>query len=462
MKSTRGPWETATIAVCVALGALALALALPAPARSASHHPRRQRQVNTNVTGSLTIAWHGDPAHGCAAAGLCGVSGTVQMTFGGESASSDGGFPPLLADDDNAVARVQTTAPDGSVTTCVDLVPVQFALSVRGASAELAKGLEGPGGLAEAPSSGRCAGPTAGDMAALRLPARPDGHGYDLSGRTSFTAGPFAVTAISGVRVLITFGNAGENGSGTTIVGGSTGTAHPLKPRRALAEHASVTYRVVGLAGSLTTDFAGAAPPQCDALGACGVSGRLAQSFAARGRVTFAGARLAKRRAGRERALADLRDGRMPVLATFGEPSLRETVAESSSQTGGVACAAAGSGTMLGAQAPRPQRGGAELALSDPQDGFGDGPADPFRTHCPGPSTQDVLGPNGGALATAIVSSGQLGTPRLSVTFAPHGAFHSAAYAGRRTGELTLTLVLVRRTGGTRRVQLFPGEPVLP
>ena len=62
------------------------------------------------MTGPLTIAWHGDAAHGCATAGLCGVSGTVQMTFGGESASSGGGSPPLLADDDNAVARVQTRA----------------------------------------------------------------------------------------------------------------------------------------------------------------------------------------------------------------------------------------------------------------------------------------------------------------------------------------------------------------
>ena len=59
------------------------------------------------MTGPLRM---GDTAHGCAAAGLCGVSGTVQMTFAGESASSGGGFPPLLADDDNAVARVQTMA----------------------------------------------------------------------------------------------------------------------------------------------------------------------------------------------------------------------------------------------------------------------------------------------------------------------------------------------------------------
>ncbi|HEX3690404.1 MAG TPA: hypothetical protein VHV28_11920 [Solirubrobacteraceae bacterium] len=86
------------------------------------------------------------------------MSGTLQMTFGDESASSDGGRPLLLADDEQAVARVQTSAPRRSVTTCVDVVPVRFSLAVHGATAGLARGFDGPGGPAGAPSSGRCAG----------------------------------------------------------------------------------------------------------------------------------------------------------------------------------------------------------------------------------------------------------------------------------------------------------------
>jgi hypothetical protein len=457
MRESRG---RAAAAACVVLGALAVAV--PAPALSASHRPRPQRQVNATVTGPLTLAWHGDAAHGCAAAGLCGVSGTVQMTFGGASASTGGGPPQLLANDDQAVARVQTVAPDGSATTCTDLVPIQFGLTVHGATAGLATGVGGPGGLAEAPSSGRCAGPTAGEMAALRLPARPDGHGYDFSGHTSFIAGPFAVTVISGVRVRITSGSGGGNGSGPTIVGGSTGTAHPIKLHTAVVEHASLTYRVIGFTGSLTTDFAGAAPPQCEALGACGINGRVVQSFATGGAVIFAGARIARRRVGRSVALADLRGGRMPMFDTFGAQPVRATVNEDDTQTGGVACAAASSAALSSGQVALPHRGGSELVLSDPQDGFGDGPPDPFRTPCPGPATQDVLGPNGGTLATAMIDAGQLGNSHLSITFRAHGVFHSPVYTGRRSGAVTLKLVLVRRAGGTRTVKLLPGEPVLP
>lgn len=454
MRESRG---TAAVAACVVLGVLAVAA--PGPAWSALHRPRPQRQVSTAVTGPLTIAWHGDAAHGCATAGLCGVSGTVQMSFGGASASSGGGPLQLLANA-TAVARVQTARPDGSVATCVDVVPIQFGLAVHGTTASLATGFAGPGGLAEAPSSGRCAGPTAGDMAALRLPARRDGHGYDLSGHTSFTAGPFVVTAISGVRVLITFGSSG--GSGATIVGGTTGTAHPIKLRSVLVEHADVIYRVTGFTGSLTTDFAGVAPPRCDALGACAATGRLAQSFATRGAVIFSGARLVRRRVGREVALGDLRDGRMGVLDTFGSQPVRVTVNEKVSQTGALPCAAVSSAALFGVQGPQPHHGGAELVLPDPQDGFGGGSPDPFRTFCPGPATQDVLGPNGGALATATVTAGQLGNSHLSITFRAHGTFDSSAFTGRRSGMVTLTLALVRRTGGTRRRRLFPGEPVLP
>jgi hypothetical protein len=97
------------------LGSLALSVpgsAVSAPAR------HRLRQVNVALTGSLTITWTGSPAAGCAAAGVCGVSGSVEMHLGNSSASSSGGAAPLEVTDPNAVARVQTTAPDGTVITC--------------------------------------------------------------------------------------------------------------------------------------------------------------------------------------------------------------------------------------------------------------------------------------------------------------------------------------------------------
>jgi hypothetical protein len=455
----RGSRGAATIAACVVLGALGLGL--PGPAWSVPHRPSRQRVVNSELTGPLLIAWRGDPAHGCAGAGLCGVTGTLQMHLGGASASSSGGAPQLIANDDGAVARVQTTQPDGSVTTCADLVPVQFDFGLGRAGGRLAAEISTAFGSGQTPSSGRCAGPTSGDMAKLALPARRVASGYDFSGHSSFTAGPFAVTVISGVRGRITFGSQG-GGAGGSDISVVSGTTVPVKPHSALVERASFTYRVSGFSGVLNTDFAGLTPPQCDALGACGVTGRLVQAFAAHGSLTFMGARIATRRAGRDRALADLRHGDMPLSDTFAEQAVHESVAETSAQTGGLACAATSSIALAGALASRPRRGSDKLELSDPVDGFGGGPLDAFRTPCPGPSAQDILGPGGGAMATATVAARRLGAGHLSIVFRSRGSFDSSAYTGRRSGVLVLGLVLVRRSGGTRRVRLFDGEPLNP
>lgn len=452
----RGSRGTAITAACVVLGVASLGL--PGAASSASHHPRPQRQVNTEVVGPLTIAWSGDPARGCQAAGLCGVSGTLQMQLGDSETSSSAGLPELLATADGAVARVQTTAPDGSVTTCADLVSIQVDLAVHGGRVGLSAGVPGFGVGGEAPSAGRCAGPTAGDLAALTLPARKLAHGYDFSGDTSFTTGPFAVTVISGVRARITFG--GNGGGGGIITSGTT--SGTVKGHSVLVESSSVTYRIIGFSGALTTNFAGSAAPACDALGACGATGRLVQSFTAHGNLRFMGVRTARRRVGRDRALADLRHGAMELSDTFAQQTADETVGETSAQTGGLSCTATDSISLAGGLASKPRRGSDELRLSGTLNDFGVGPPDVFRTPCAGPSAPDILGPDDGALATATVSAGQLGDSRLSITFHSAGTFHSSAYAGRRSGAVVLALALVHSTGGTRRVSLFPGEPLSP
>ncbi len=455
----RGSRGTAIIAACVVLGALGLGL--PGPASSASHRPPRQRVVNSEVTGPLLIAWSGDPAHGCAAAGLCGVTGTVQIHLGGASASSSGGPPQLIANDDGAVARVQTTQPDGSVTTCADLVPIQFSFGLHRPGGRLAAEISTAFGPGQTPSSGRCAGPTAGELAALVLPARRVASGYDFSGHSSITTGPFAVTVISGVRARVTFGNQGGNGGGMEIVSGS-GTTVPVKPHSALVERASFTYRVTGFSGALTTDFAGQAPPQCDALGACGATGRLVQAFTAHGSLSFTGARVATRHVGRDRALADLRHGDMVLSDTFAEQAVRESVDETSAQKGGLPCTATSSIALAGGLAGRSRRGSDKLLLSDPVDGFGDGPPDAFRTPCPGPSAQDILGPGSATMATATIAAGRLGARHLSIIFRGRDRFDAPAYSGRRSGAVVLGLVLVRSAGGTRRVSLLTGEPLNP
>ena len=453
----RGSRGTAVAGACAVLGSLALSVPGSAVSAPARHKPR---QVNVALTGSLTITWTGSPASGCAAAGVCGVTGSVEMHLGNSSESSSGGAAPLEVTDPNAVARVQTTAPDGTVITCADLVPVDFSLAVRRIGGAPHTTLDTRTSLA-LPSGGRCAGPTAADLSGLSLPARRFGaHGYDMSGHSTSTGGPFQVTVFSSVHAHITFGSQGGQpplGAGS-FLGGST---QPPKRHSVLEESATVVYRMAGLGGELTTGFAGLASPLCDPLGACGASGRLVQSFATRGTVSFSGTRIVSRPAGPAAALADLRRGRLRLFDTFPASSIRVTTDETISESHGVACSDT-STVRLGATSDRAHGTTDELALSPNPGEFPGGALDPFRTRCAGPSALDILGPRGAPMAAATVSAGELGDPRLSIVFHTATSFAGAAYTGERSGSLVLSLTLVRRRGVTRRVTLFAGEPPFP
>jgi hypothetical protein len=459
----RGSRGRAVIATCVIVGVPALGL--PGPALAARPRPR-PRAVNVTLTGALTVAWTGDPAHGCAAAGLCGVSGSLEMAQRDEASSgSSGGTPPLELSDQSAVARVQTTAPDGTVTGCADLVPVDFFLTVRKTRGGPRATFDPSDALA-APSSGRCAGPTATDIGAMRLPARQLGsRGYDLSGQTSFAAGPFEVTAISTVRAHFTYGNQGGLGGLGVLSGGFGGGGppqHPPAPHTALQESAVTRYRVTGVSGALDTDFAGVAPPLCDGLGACGATGSLTQTISTHGTVIFAGTRLVSRRVGLSGALADLRRGRLLLFDTFGVRPIHETVAETLSQSDGASCTDTSSLELAPPPFTGPHRRVDELALPAAVGDLGFGSLDPFRTRCPGPSAADVVGTRGASVATATVTAGELGDRHLSIVFRPRAAFSGPDYSGRRTGSVVVSMTLVRRSGGTRRVKRFPHEPVFP
>jgi hypothetical protein len=439
-----------------------LALSVPGSAVSAPTR-HRPRQVNVALTGSLTITWTGNPAAGCAEVGVCGVSGSVEMRLGNSSASSSGGGAPLEVTDPGAVARVQTTAADGTVITCADLVPVDFNLAVRRIGGAPRTTIDTPtsGAL---PSAGRCAGPTGSDLSGLSLPARRFGaHGYDMSGHSSFTGGPFQVTVFSSVHAHITFGSAGVQppfgGGPVTVVG--QGSTRQAKPRSALEESATVVYRMSGFTGALTNGFAGLAPPLCDPLGACGANGRLVQSFATSGTLSFSGTRIVSRRVGPAAALADLRRGRLRLFDTFPVSSIRVTTDETISESHGVACRDT-STVRLGTTSHQAHGTTDDLLLSPNPGEFPGGALDPFRTRCPGPSALDIVGPNGAPMAAARVTAGELGDPRLSIIFHAGGAFASAAYSGERTGSVVMRLTLVRRRGVTRRVKLFTGEPPFP
>ena len=413
----RGSRGTAVAGACAVL--TSLALSVPGSAVSAPT-PHQPRQVNVALTGSLTITWTGSPVAGCAAVGVCGVSGSVEMHLGNRSASSSGGPTPLEVADPSAVARVQTAAADGTVITCADLVPVDFNLAVRRTGGAPRTTIDAPTSIA-LPSAGRCAGPTGSDLSGLSLPARRFGaHGYDMSGRSSFTGGPFQVTVFSSVHAHITFGSGGGTPpfGGGSFTGVGQGATQPAKPRSALEESATVVYRMTGLDGALTTGFAGLAPPQCAPLGACGANGRLVQSFATRGTLSFSGTRIVRRRVGPSAALADLRRGRLRLFDTFPVSSIRVTTHETISESHGVACN--DTSTMrLGSASDRAHGTTDELLLSPNPGEFPAGALDPFRTRCPGPSASDILVRNGRPMAAATVTAGELGDPRLSIIFQP-------------------------------------------
>ncbi|MGH2857508.1 MAG: hypothetical protein ACRDMJ_08475, partial [Solirubrobacteraceae bacterium] len=394
---------------------------------------------------------------GCAAAGLCGVSGSLEMLAGGsgESSSSSGGGPsPIQAElmDPTAAARVTTLGVAGAAdATCTDLVPVDVSFTIRahGGRAVATSSAFQP------PSSGRCAGPTATDLEHLTLPARRTAGGYDLSGTVRFEAGPFDIQAISTLELLAsTQAQPGLFGFGFTG-GGATAIGRPLPTRPVLQESAEYDYRIAGLEGTLATTFAGLPAPQCRPLGACDATGTLSETFAAKGRLDVFGYRTVKRRVGRARALADLRHGRLDVSGggDLQISSIDERVTES--LTGPHPC------RDTSIENPSTSDSGFHHLVDELQIAPG-GPqfepaADPLRTRCPGPGAADATG--GRALAQGTIGSPQLGSRRLTVVLGGDGAFTGSGYSGRRSGSLRLTLVLVHARGGTQVVRFPIGAP---
>jgi hypothetical protein len=338
-------------------------------------------------------------------------------------------------------------------------VPVDFNVTVTGASAVIA-----PDSI-QLPSSGRCAGPTSTDLETLALPERRLGsHGYDLSGQTTFGAGPFTVTATSTLEALLNPpASAGGLGllslSSTAPVSTISVAPRPVHPstHHTLIESSTLVYRVEGYSGALTTSFAGLAPPSCAPLGACGTTGNLTETFTSTGTLVFSGSRLVKHRVSAAAALRDLRAGRLGVFSSFGGTPINELVSETLTGPGTSTCDDQAESGVSGNQT---SARGHEIGFALGVNFFAEEPGtgDPLRTRCPGPSDADVSG--SGPLASARLATSALGAHTVTITFHSAGSFSSGAYGGQRGGSLALTLVLVRASGGTRRVTTSRGIPL--
>src|SRR4051812_43296541 len=129
------------------------------------------------VTGGITVTWSGDPARGCAAAGLCGYSGSTQVSAGerrseyylevdgdhlyGESARIDLAARPAV--------RVRRTEGGEERGVCSDSDAVAFVgFDTRSAKRGRARFAVVDPDV----SSARCAGPGSLWRAITRLPTR--------------------------------------------------------------------------------------------------------------------------------------------------------------------------------------------------------------------------------------------------------------------------------------------------
>ena len=415
------------------------------------------------ITGALVYSWHGDRGRGCAAAGVCGVSGTA--TVGDDPApefmSSFDGSRELTLGSATVTVRVQRVS-GTSIQTCVDslgdaLGGDNLALELSGS-----RSTRGIAAVAGGPSSGRCAGPLAGELAALTIPYRGSSRGglhLELHARRRFTAGPFSGELISTLQA------APYGGIGFSQTSASQGSSGPGRPNhRQRFETIDLRYRI-SAAGSLVNDYAGLPNPDCQPFDACGASGSQTLTIDPASRsLELVGSLPVRARRTRAQILADLHSGRLPLdfpdpvpLATVTSERLAwpdgTTCTDSRRDEGLVALvgftlpsgwtAYGGSvygGSFFGA-ADRPRRTLPVVIGAGTQGGS------PLRTHCPGPAAADLSDANGIILAGRLPLSG-LGTNSLSVALANAGAFAMPGYAGRRSGAVTLRMTLVRvRTG---------------
>ena len=406
-----------------------------------------------NPSGTLTFSWRGDPARGCQAAGVCDVSGSLEVIPQDQSGSSE---TPRMRDirieDDGAVVRV--TDPGSTPSEphiCTQLSPVSMVLTV--VRSHLA-GLQAIGlPFFSSPTTGDCAGPSADSLGSFSLPARRlpgPREAYDVSSTQSFGSGPYVVTIKSTIRARRPARSA-DGGSGSSS-SSSSGVVSGPKPRKGLVERVSLQYRITGITGTVTTMFAGRPDPFCVPLDACGASGVVTDAISGTENGFEVDAqRVVTRQVSRRGALADLRSGRLPLQATG--VLLTDVLSANVGWPVGSACTdRLRQFNALDVNTEASRHHGKVLFSLETQT------EDPFRTACPGPATTDVLG-SSDTLARASLPLTQLGRSSLRIALSGRGRFVAGSYAGSHSGGVTLGLRLIRVQAGTKIENVFPGEP---
>jgi hypothetical protein len=259
-------------------------------------------EAGVRVEGAVTVEYAGTPAAGCAASGLCGVSGVALWTppktallryERGERhvvASLDFFFEPAATR-----AQVMRRLPDGTAGTCTDArqTSVEVSTVARGRG-EAALGLRGAGlGRADLFTTA-CTGPRPEDLAAAlpvqRVPLailRRDGATVDLRGERSFSAGGLAGVVRSTMVLRVDRSFPARDASG-----GRRGDRRPVL---------LATFAIERVTGAIRTGVrADGDPARCGPLDACGLAGTLTERLPVRAGslrlVSAGGSRGARRR----------------------------------------------------------------------------------------------------------------------------------------------------------------------
>ncbi|HEX8120444.1 MAG TPA: hypothetical protein VF549_04180 [Solirubrobacteraceae bacterium] len=428
-------------------------MGVPAPAQASVTYDQ-------SATGDLAVSWHGDPARGCAEAGVCDIAGSVRLRPEGSSGGFEGtggrrGDERAALDSLHVfgaqtavrVIRGPLDAPFGACTDTTEASELSFVgTRLPGGRARIVAGSlpgaeEGSGFLA-----GRCAGPITADSTALlpavEIPLRRLIEGtarMDFTGRGAFASGPFSGEVVS--TVVITRHSRRDRELRRPRRPTGRASARP----RARPVRVEVRYRIASLSGTLTTDFTGADAPWCARLDACGMRGRHALSLGVPdgddGTIRFLGFGPLRRRT-QAGALAALRSGALElqsgaehVVPVTGRadvswpegPRCRDTVARD-----------------LRLLRTAVSRQGLVVSLAHVTDPISESD-DPMRTRCPGPTTADVDSAASPELLASGTSRGaRVGDQRIVVTLAPSGPGGGPDFSASRSGEIVLEL---ERTG---------------
>src|SRR4051794_4446793 len=401
------------------------------------------QQIDLRTSGGLTATWHGDPARGCAAAGVCDVAGSVTLTpqegEGTTVSSSNGSLVDVVTlNVENATARVLRGPADHPAGACLD--------AAGSSELSLGSGSAGNGRVRVALvsfdfpeggplSAGRCAGPLPIDLARA-LPVvtmssralRARNVTLDFRGARPFTGGAFSGTVRS---TLVMHARVSHPKRESSV---QSGRASPVPVRRRVAI-LELTYRATAASDPLTLAYGPAPARPCDLLDACGLAATETLTLTrAPGIELFA--RVPVR--GRQRptvasALAALHAGRADdiTLAPTSE-NLQGRLTVDATRNGAPACRDTRTvrlPTLLGDIRAR------HLAVSLGAAHYAE-PEDPLRTRCTGPARD---ADRDGALAAGRLDLARLGDPPLGLRLTPR-PIGDGDFASRLDGALVVDL----------------------